>query len=306
MIALHAKDRVGLLLGCGIVSLLGSAGGGQHRCHHIAPAEQGTAAPIRELRRIEPGRVPVWNRIAPEHLSSGSPRAGEQETDDDHAKGRPESNATNVTEMDLIHEHRDRMRRNWRASISRACRCGSAARPRSRGDALHFRKGNRRARALRPVQFPIPKTADDWSAFAFFAGDSRVPAPFQRKPFALPWRSTGNSNRTSFWGWVVSPPPRRCWPERCAAFRLSFTNRMRFPERRTGSRREWCARFCLDSRNARLFFRRCARKLPVRRSGRSSSASIEKSRGNDSVCGKICSRSWSWAEARARAESIRR
>ena len=90
MIALHAKDRFGLLLGCGIVSLLGLAGSGEHRRHHFALAEQGIAAAIHQLRRIESGRLPFWSRIAPEHLPAGQcSRPGlNQETDDDHAERR--------------------------------------------------------------------------------------------------------------------------------------------------------------------------------------------------------------------------
>ena len=45
----------------------------------------------------------------------------------------------------FLHEHRDRMRRNGRTSVSWSRGCGSSARPRSRGDALHFRKRDRRA-----------------------------------------------------------------------------------------------------------------------------------------------------------------
>ena len=41
-------------------------------------------------------------------------------------------------------------------------------------------------------------------------------------------------------------------------------------------------------------------------SHRAAAPSIEKSRGSGSACARICSRCWSWAEARARAGSIRR
>ncbi len=78
------------------------------------------------------------------------------------------------------------MRRNGRASLSWTRGRGSSARPRSRSHALRFREGNRRAGAFRPVRLPLPETADDRSPLAFFAGDSRVSAPLQRKPFALP------------------------------------------------------------------------------------------------------------------------
>ena len=77
MIALHAKDRVGLLLGCGIVSLLGLQAAVNIGVTTSLLPNKGPAAPICELRRIEPGRVPFWNWIAPEHLSSGSARTGE-------------------------------------------------------------------------------------------------------------------------------------------------------------------------------------------------------------------------------------
>ena len=83
MIALHAKDRVGLLARLRDRLAARLAGGGQHRRHDFAPAEQRFAAAVCELRRIEPGRVPFRDRIAAEHLSAGSARAGEQETDGD-------------------------------------------------------------------------------------------------------------------------------------------------------------------------------------------------------------------------------
>ena len=76
MIALHAKDRFGMLLSCGIVSLL-ALQAAEHRRHDIAPAEQGFAAAVHQLRRIESRRLPFWCRHFVEHLPPGQAGAGE-------------------------------------------------------------------------------------------------------------------------------------------------------------------------------------------------------------------------------------
>ena len=75
------------------------------------------------------------------------------------------------TTADESDERRDRMRRNRRASVSRARGGGSAARARPRGHALHFRKGNRHARDVEPSGISFRKIADRRTAVAVFAGD---------------------------------------------------------------------------------------------------------------------------------------
>ena len=58
------------------------AGGGQHRCDHIAFAEQGLAAAVHQLRRIQSGACLFGVGCCSNIYRQGSARAGEQETHD--------------------------------------------------------------------------------------------------------------------------------------------------------------------------------------------------------------------------------
>ena len=78
------------------------------------------------------------------------------------------------------------------------------------------------------------------------------------KVFPVADQSIRNLNRRSFSAWLDSLRPRRFWPAGCVEFPRSFTNRMRSPGKRIGSRQEWCARFCSASKNAPRFFPKCA------------------------------------------------
>ncbi len=62
------------------------------------------------------------------------------------------------------------MRRNRWTSFPGDCCGGSAAKSRTRSDAVGFRKGHRRAGAFRPDEFPSRKITDCRAAFAIFAG----------------------------------------------------------------------------------------------------------------------------------------
>ena len=77
MIALHAKDRFGMLLELWNSFAAGVAGSGEHRRHDFAPAEQRFAAAVHQLRRIESRRLPFWCRHFVEHLPPGHAGAGE-------------------------------------------------------------------------------------------------------------------------------------------------------------------------------------------------------------------------------------
>src|SRR4029453_10186330 len=78
------------------------------------------------------------------------------------------------------------MRRNRWTSFPGHCCGGSAAKSRTRSDAVGFRKGHRRAGAFRPDEFPSRKITDCRTAFAIFAGFFWVRSPLCRKLFTLP------------------------------------------------------------------------------------------------------------------------
>ena len=77
MIALHAQDRFGLLLGCGIVSLLALQAAVNIGVTTSLLPNKGIAAALHQLRRIESGRLPFRHRHAAEHLSPGRARTGD-------------------------------------------------------------------------------------------------------------------------------------------------------------------------------------------------------------------------------------
>ena len=80
MIALHAKDRFGLLAGCGIVALLGLQAAVNIGVTTSLLPNKGLPAAIHQLWWIEPGRVFVWRWRVAEHLSASGSRATEPNT----------------------------------------------------------------------------------------------------------------------------------------------------------------------------------------------------------------------------------
>jgi UDP-N-acetylglucosamine--N-acetylmuramyl-(pentapeptide) pyrophosphoryl-undecaprenol N-acetylglucosamine transferase len=148
------------------------------------------------------------------------------------------------------------MRRNRWTSFPGHCCGGSAARARTRSDAVGFRKGHRRSGAFRPDQFPSRKIAD-----------VGLPSPFSPAIFGFTRRllkacrfaglSIASSIRTSFWAWAGSLPPRRCWRGDARHSHVYSRIERRSREKRTVGPRGWCA--------VMLGFKECAPFFPKTR-----------------------------------------
>ena len=210
MIALHAKDRFGLLARVRNRFAARLAGRDEHRRDDFASAEQGPAASIYQLRRLESGRLPVWGRTAAKYLSAGHSGAGRTKKRDQLAGAR-------ITPQNLI-------------IMNAVIACG--------GTGGHLFPGLAVAEVLRDrghevMLFISEKEIDSLalSGQPDFGSKNCRPSVCRRrfrrrfsvlsgdltKACRFAARFIGNSNRTSFSGWADSLPPRRCWPDECAA-----------------------------------------------------------------------------------------